>query len=326
MNLLNKIIINPIIPIWLMTIICILMIAFSVRKNVLVCIRRVLIIVLLFVINLRLMLPGDPVEIKKQEMNSYCIFAMDNTISMLALDGRDGKNRLDTAINDSAAIIDTLPGARFSVISFDNIATALCPFTDNAEHAKNVIAGLYPPGEIYAKGSSLGIAKNEIIRVAKEAKEREGIKVYLFLISDGEHTAESNQESMKELANYIDGGAVIGYGTRQGAQMDYLDHFSGEQTTLEYFSDITWQSEIAISKMDEENLKKVAKEIGIEYVNMDNLSQIDSVVSKIKNQSEVITTSQSLQILEQAEDIYYFFVFPLICLLIWEAAYIVLKK
>lgn len=51
-------IINPIIPIWLMAIICIALAIFK-RKGKFAYIRQIIMIILLFMINLRMMIPTD---------------------------------------------------------------------------------------------------------------------------------------------------------------------------------------------------------------------------------------------------------------------------
>ena len=78
-------IINPIIPVWIMAIICVFLLLLK-RKGIVPYIRQVMTIVLLFVINLRIMIPDDTVTYKKVEMNTHVIFVVDNTLSMVAQD------------------------------------------------------------------------------------------------------------------------------------------------------------------------------------------------------------------------------------------------
>ena len=108
-------IINPIIPIWLMAVICVGIILLK-RKGIWPFIRQILIAILLFVINLRIMVPGSVEHVQKQEMNAYVLFVVDDTISMLANDYDDGRTRLEGVREDCSYIMDKLPGARFAVI------------------------------------------------------------------------------------------------------------------------------------------------------------------------------------------------------------------
>ena len=75
--------VNPIIPIWLMAIICIAL-AFFRRKGTFNYIRQIAIIVLLFIINLRIMVPDYDAETIKRKID--VLFVVDNTISMQAED------------------------------------------------------------------------------------------------------------------------------------------------------------------------------------------------------------------------------------------------
>ena len=74
---------EPILPVWFMVILCIGLIAIK-RKGIVPFIRQILIVVLLFVINLRPMIMTDDVKVVKQKLNCYCIICIDDTLSMLA--------------------------------------------------------------------------------------------------------------------------------------------------------------------------------------------------------------------------------------------------
>ena len=72
----------PIIPIWIMLIICIsLIIYIIIKKRDLL---QILIIILLFVINLRIMIPSNNSKTIKNDLD--ILFVIDNTISMNTLD------------------------------------------------------------------------------------------------------------------------------------------------------------------------------------------------------------------------------------------------
>ena len=104
-------IINPIIPIWLMGIICVVCLVFK-RKGIFNYIRQIIIIVLLFVVNLRIMVPKDDAT------NITCdidvLFVVDNTISMLAEDYDGDGRRMDAVKADCQYIMEQFSGASFS--------------------------------------------------------------------------------------------------------------------------------------------------------------------------------------------------------------------
>ena len=75
-----KMIVNPIIPIWLMSVICIILLVLK-RKGIFPYIRQIIVILLLFVINLRIMIP-DEIEVSSPKIDAKVIFVIDNTIGL----------------------------------------------------------------------------------------------------------------------------------------------------------------------------------------------------------------------------------------------------
>ena len=304
-------IINPIIPIWLMSIICVILSVLK-RKGTFPYIRQILLILLLFVINLRIMVPDGNVIVKNQKMSTKVLFVVDSTISMVAKD--DGqRERLDYVREDCNHILTELNGARFAVVSFNNEAHYLSPFTNNAEYAQGVIDAIYPMSSNYAKGSSMNIWREMVMDILKGAKEDGTGEVVLFFISDGEITNHETLESFSEMAQYVDGGAVLGYGTKEGGQMEMPTFYSEEPEVIEDRSDYPYKP--AVSKIDENNLKQIAKDIDIDYIHMTQSSDVDSVLDEIKQNA---TTEDTDKRIEGHKDIYYIFVIPLLLLLLFE--------
>lgn len=304
-------IVNPIIPIWLMAVICVVLIALK-RKGVWPYVRQIIMVILLFVINLRIMVPGD-VNTSSQKINANILFVIDNTISMVARDYNGDTERMEALKDDCAYIVDELNGAKFSVITFNNSAKLASPFTENTEFIKNCINSTYPINELYARGSSMNVSKDLMTDIVKRTQEKNDGKVIVFFISDGEITNEDKLASFKDVAGYIDGGAVLGYGTQKGGKMYVTDYFSGEMEVIEDRSDYPYKD--AVSKIDEANLKSIAKDLGIEYINMNKRDNIDGIIEGIKrnaifSEDEVGT--------EGYTDIYYIFVIPLLLMLIYE--------
>ena len=105
---------NPIIPIWLMVIICIGLLAIK-RKGIVPYIRQAIIVLLLFVINLRPMVISNEVKVMRQKLNCYCIIVIDDTLSMMAEDYDDGATRMEGVKQDVAYITEQLNGAKFCI-------------------------------------------------------------------------------------------------------------------------------------------------------------------------------------------------------------------
>lgn len=304
-------IINPIIPIWLMAVICVILLVLK-RKGTIPYIRQIFIVVLIFIINLRVMVPDESVGSKAIELDAYVLFVVDDTISMLAQDYNGNTERLTAVKEDVSYIIDELYGARFSVIAFNNEAKLMSPFTNDDDFAKSVINSIYPLDELYAKGSSMNVSKELLINTAKGAYEKGDGSVIVFFISDGEINNEDKLSSFEEASSYIDNGAVLGYGTDEGGKMYIKSYYSDEITAVK---DSYASSKDAISKIDEENLKNIARDMGLSYLNMNDKGNIDSIIKSIKNTSNVSQRDASSA---GYKETYYIFVIPLLLLLIYE--------
>ena len=308
----KDIIFNPMIPIWAMAIICVALLCLK-RRGVIPYLRQILIVVLLFLINLRPMIPDKNVKVSQEKLHCKVIFVVDDTISMLAED-YDGKNpRFDGAKADMAYIIDEFEGAQFCVIDFNNEAQVLNPFTDDPDFVKAIINNIYPLDSLYAFGTNLSVCEDTLEDVLENAKEESDDPVYVFFISDGEITDDYALKSYDDLAEYIDGGAVMGYGTKKGGIMHYYDSYYEETKTI--MDERSYPYEPAVSCIDEDNLKKIAKDLGVTYVHMDKQIRIDSTLNKIKNN---IDSDTEEMMKEGYTDIYYLFVIPLAVLVAYE--------
>lgn len=305
-------IINPIIPIWLMAIICIAL-AICKRKGKFAYIRQIIMIILLFMINLRMMIPTD-VEVSTKRIDANVFFVIDNTISMTANDCADGTTRMDALKADCNNITGSLSGARFSLITFANISKLVFPLTESTSFVNSCIKGIGVTDELYAKGSSMNICKDMVVELVKAAHEKNTGKVIVFFISDGEITNGDNLDSFKETAKYIDGGAVLGYGTSKGGNMYIKDYFSDDLVVIEDKSEYPYKK--AVSKIDEENLKAIAKDMGIEYINMTTENKLDTVIDNIKKDTASLGDEDSR--LDGYKDIYFIFIIPLLGMLVYE--------
>lgn len=308
-------IINPIIPIWIMGIICILCIFLIKNKDKYVFIRRCVIVLLLFVINLRIMIYSPNEQVFQNNLD--VMFVIDNTISMLAED-YDGENtRLEGVKKDCSYIIDELAGARMSVITFHNDSQILMPYTKDTTSVLETINALKGMDELYARGSSLNTPMEDMKQLLESSEKKENRNRIVFYISDGEITNDDTLQSFSDLKPYIQNGAVLGYGTEQGGYMKVTDSYTNTSTYLE---DTTtrFPYEKAVSKLDEDNLKSIASDLGISYIHMEQQSDINAKIQEIKNEQikNVEGEDKSSYV-----DIYYIFAIPLVILLMYELIY-----
>ena len=302
---------DPILPIWLMAIICVGLLVLK-RKGIVPYIRQIVIVLLLFCINLRIMIPDQNHVVKEPKIDAYVLFVLDDTLSMLADDMPDDQTRLECAVNDCGYIVDKLGGSSFGVISFNNQAQILTPYTNDPSHIKSMLKTVTPLEEHYAQGSSFNLCQELIVEQIEVVKEKEDTNVYVFFISDGENNKDEKIDSFKDVGKHIDGGAVLGYGTSKGGNMTIKTKTAGG-IREEIIRDSDGNK--AVSKLDEKNLNQIADEMGVEYVNVKESSDVDATINGILDNVKV--TQQEKTEVAYLET-YYYFLPPLIILLLWD--------
>lgn len=249
-------IINPIIPIWLMTIICIslsILVIYNkqikeiknrkkeqtqinsktsnnitgskisnsivnsklMKKYVIKATNKIAIIILLFIMNLRIMIPNAESTAISSDLS--ILFVIDKSVSMKALDYDGNKERIEGVINDCCYIVDELSNCKFSIITFGDTAQKIIPFTHDTDMVQAELKATTLEDDFYAKGSSMNIVKDILETTLKNENEKnnENSKAIVFFITDGEITKEGEKlETFSNLSPYISNGAVLGYGTR----------------------------------------------------------------------------------------------------------------
>ena len=302
----------PIIPIWIMTIVCLILLFICTKgKRKII---QILMIILIFIINLRIMIPSNNSKVLANNLD--VLFVIDNTISMNAEDyGSNNKERLYAVKKDCNYIIRRLSGARFSLITFDNNARIVTPYTKDINITMESIDVMEPINELYAKGSSLNTPIDTIITSLKMSEKKTNRKRIIFFISDGEITDDSSLKSFSSISQYIDNGAVLGYGTTKGGYMKNKSPYSESDDYIMDYSDSNYDYGKAVSKLDEKNLKKIANDIGINYINMSKQSNINNKLKEIEN---LVNASFESDDKSTYDDTYYILVIPLLILLIVE--------
>ena len=79
--------------------------------------------------------------------------------------------------------------------------------------------------------------------------------------------------------------------------------------------------DLSVSKIDEDNLERIAKDFGVNYVHMTKQSAIDSQIAAIQKDIEESSYESDIEESEGYTDIYYFFAIPLAVLLIIDFIY-----
>ncbi len=310
-------IINPIIPIWLMGIICVIFLVLR-RKGVFNYIRQIIIVVLIFVINLRIMVPGGTVITVAPEID--ILFVCDNTISMLAEDYNGDERRIDAVKKDCLYIMEQFPGASFSVVTFGRSVEFKVPYTVDTFLVKQTINNLNGEASYYANGSSLNMIMTQLENFLDRGRDTYQL---VFFISDGEITAK--KETLKNYDNlkgYADDGAVLGYGTSEGGYMKTVDmSVTDEEPQYVYYYDDNFDKIKAVSKINEENLKSIAKDLGVDYIHMTKHADIREKVENIKGNMGNAITAENTDSKSGYSETYYYFLVPLIALLVFDLMY-----
>ena len=313
--------INPIIPIWLMAILCIGMLAMK-RRGVWNYIRQILIVVLIFAMNLRIMVFSH--DVPKKELNIDILFVIDNSMSMLAEDFDGDGRRIDAVKDDCEYIMDMMEGCRFSVISFGNYAYRLAPYTSDKDVILSIIKSLEGQTQYYAQGTSLNLPFPLMLDALKKDAEKNEDRVQLvYFFSDGEITSKGEKlGSYSDAKEYVFSGAVLGYGTEKGGRMKVRTYEGDDYGVPSYMKtrDKSGKKVDAISYIDEKNLESIADDLGIEYYHVEKSTTLRDVLGDIDEYIDEYAT-EGLTGTEGYVETYYWFAIPIAALLIYDLIY-----
>ena len=276
-------------------------------------IRMVVLLAVLFCINLRPMIPDR--NVKAEMKNVDVMFVIDTTISMWALDYNGSYDRMSGVLKDCRYIMDRLYGANFALVRFDNQAQVLSPFTQDTKNVEDALSTILAPDENYARGSDLSVPYHEMENLIASSRMKEDRKTAVFFISDGEITNGAERPSFTAFDRDIDGGAVLGYGTTVGGRMRLPSGNSFMQDPV--------LGGDAISVLNEENLRALAVDMGIDYIHMTETSNVDTVLDML---SVIGTVRPEKTNFTAYRDLYPYLTFPFCALLAFELLFLTRKS
>ena len=195
-------------------------------------------------------------------------FVVDTTSSSSAEDWGEGQPRLDGMRDDIAAIADDLSGAQFSLVTFDAATVQRVPLTTDSSAIASAASVLEPEVSYYSRGSGIDAAvefMTELLEAADdESPDQQRV---LYYLGDGEQTLPTPPGTFAPIAPFIDGGAVLGYGTDEGARMLVFDGYPDDDLDPLYIQDYTASPPTdAVSRIDEAALGTIASELGVDYI------------------------------------------------------------
>lgn len=227
--------------------------------------RRGLLVALLLLALVRPGLPGGTAQAATSDLNVF--FVVDTTTSMVAEDHGSRTPRMDGVRQDIMAIAAELPGARFSLLTFDTKGHVRMPLTTDTLALETITSVLEPQVTAYAKGSSISAARQVLAERLAAARDSHPQRPRLvFYLGDGEQTSSAAPEPLGMGNGLVSGGAVLGYGTPAGGRMKEnsgLESDGGDRESR-YVQDMEGRD--AVSVIDEGRLREIASQLQVPYV------------------------------------------------------------
>ena len=317
--------INPVLPLYVLYILLALIAGAIVccifKKNLRHAknIRRLAIIALILVAMLRPGISNGSAERDLSNLNIF--FIVDNTGSMAAKDMNDmSEYRYKVAAEDMKSIIKLFPGSKYAIISLDYNAYQAMPLIDDTDTALAYVNSLSPKESHTSADSDL----SSLLRLAGERIEKYNERYsdrnsLLFFFSDGETSGNSEIAAPATLSQDIVGGAVIGYGTTNGARIGEISFNSGDYSysisESRFVKDNITRTE-HISKLNETELNKVASQLGIKYYRRSSSGDKFNDINNFTSESAIYHHSNDKASADS--DLYWLFIFVALVLLLWD--------
>lgn len=311
-------ILNPILPIYIIALLAIFIVALSVfciikkKYRSVATLRRILVLVFLLITLLRPSLADGTVQQVSMDVTLFLI--IDNSNSMYVEDV-NGDTRMSALKKDALKIIKSFPGAHYSILALDKATYTLLPTTTDLNAAIVGIDTLDATSSQDSSGSNL----NDLIVFAQE-----GIKQYnkkhpesqniVVLMSDGETTTDSVDAISFSSFKAVSAGLILGYGSSEGGVAPYFASYANRGVVKEnqYCSS-------CISKINEDYLQKVASNYHFKYTH--SYGGIDTaLINNLKDTAKSkIDTSSNKSAVSNTE-FYWIFALIVLVLLLWEFA------
>lgn len=244
-------------------------------------------------------------------------FVVDRTGSMAAEDYgpvRD-QERLDGVRHDVQALTEAVPGARYSVITFDSQAARQLPLTTDARAIGAWAQTFRREITLYSRGSLTDRPLAELTAALEGSAEQHPASLRLvFFLSDGEQTASGTPRSFAALEPLVDGGAVLGYGTPEGGQMKEYDPDVPPEEAAHLVDPET--GEPGLSRIDEGVLQGLAEQLGVPYEHRAEPSDLTHLVADLDPEQ---VTADGRRTVTTGRPVVWPLALVLAALLAWEA-------
>jgi len=257
--------------------------------------------------------------------NLDILFVVDTTPSMGALDYAGTRQRLEGVRTDMSELAKSLQGAHMEIITFDSEASVILPLTTDSTAFATATENITPQINTYSRGSTIdkpiNLAVEELKNAAAAYPEHYRI---MFYLGDGEQTTEAKVKAFTPIARYLDGGAVMGYGTAKGARMLKYTGVASNDAKASYittFNAATKRLEPAVSHVDTAALKKIATELKVSYQDRNKGGPISDVYQASKAALAIDKSQRVVHYL----NLYWLVAIPYAGLIFWEWQSLIIK-
>ncbi len=277
-------------------------------------VRRSGMVALLLVATLRPGIPGGDVKVNSSDLDVY--FVVDTTSSIAAEDYAGGRPRLDGMRADIKAIARQLPGAQYSVITFDHETVTRLPLTSDGAALATAADTVLPETSTWSQGSSVTVARSALVRALDRGRASHPERARLvFYLGDGEQTVSRSPEPFDVEPSLVNGGAVLGYGTAAGGQMKE----TGTRKDAYILDPATGQP--ARSVLDEAQLSAIAEQLGVPYLHRTADDGGAAVVDAVRlKELGTLSGSDDARVLGGRAELYWLLLIAVAVLAGWEAA------
>jgi len=201
------------------------------------------------------------------------ILAVDRTASMAVRDV-GGSSRLERAARDLTGLQQLLD-APVALVTWGLQARVVAPFTTDSRFLSRSLSFVETERPVKGVGSSIDRPRDTLARLLEQARlEHPGRETVVVIVGDGENTVAEPQRSYARLADDVAGGLVVGYGTEAGGPIP-LD--PADPDDARSFVPDPSSGGPAISRRGADNLRRVASELGVEYLGWEDLPSLAEV-------------------------------------------------
>lgn len=218
------------------------------------------------------------------------VVAVDVTTSMSALDDPSG-SRITAVRRDLVELSRELESARFTLMSFGGDAEVRLPRTTDRTAFDDAVRALQVESPVAGFGTSLGEVAAPLASELAAARDADrGATVdrvpVVVLATDGENTRPGKQASFLQVGEETTDAVVLGYGTREGGVMplERVEPTATPPPPARAGALVTDRrtGRAARSRLDAQNLEKVAEELGGSYVAADGTQDVAAVADSIE--------------------------------------------